>query len=138
MSKKKDFTISPKKRRRIVKLTRQTSDEDIAVFNKLAMRKYRKFITDLSKVVIQRREKLGMTAYNLSQRIGIHFNTLYKFESEGKIGADTLFQVCTYLDIDITFDTTRMTGERKYVILKEEMKAIKTSSPETQEVVSQE
>ena len=114
------FDITAKKRRKIIRLAKNTNPQDHIAFNKLAMRKYKAFIKKLAESVRARRESLGMSQTTLAKRIGIHLNTVYRLESCGKVGADSLFQVCTYLDIEIMFKEKPVTGERKYAEVQEE------------------
>lgn len=114
------FDITAKKRKKIIRMARDTDPQDHIAFNRLAMRKYKAFIKKLASSVRTRRESIGMSQTTLAKRIGIHLNTIHRLESEGKVGADSIFQVCTYLDIEIGFKEKPITGEQKYAEVQEE------------------
>jgi transcriptional regulator with XRE-family HTH domain len=128
--KKPKYTTGTIKKLKVIKMAKATAPEDHKLFNKMAMRKYRKFIKDLAAIVIKRRKILKMSRDSLANRIGIHVNTMFKFENEGKVGADTLFQICTYLDIDFKIVPKSMVGEKKYWEFKEHEEVIMPPEPE--------
>lgn len=114
------YTQGTIKKMKVREIAKATSPEEHKLFNKMAMRKYRKFIKDLSKIVTRRRESLKMSERTFAKRIGIHYLTMWKFENEGKIGADSLFKICTYLDIDFKIVPKSMVGEKKYWEFKDQ------------------
>lgn len=118
------YTQGTVKKIKIREMAKATSPEDHKLFSKMAMKNYRKFIKDLAKVVTRRRESLKMSERTFAKRIGISHITMWKFENEGKIGADTIFQICTYLDIDFKIVPKSMVGEKKYFELREEQQEI--------------